>query len=98
MSETSADMSATMVITLARGVRLREDPVRKQTILLSPENAMALDDIAIKIVEAFDGVRSLDAIAEDFAAQFDAPKADILADVLAFAGELSNRRLIEVKP
>lgn len=85
-----------MVVKLPRGVRLRPDPVRGQTVLLAPERAMALDDIAIKIVEALDGVRSLDQIADDFAVEFQAPRDQIALDILAFIQELANRRMLDV--
>lgn len=84
------------VAKLARGVKLREDPVRGQTVLLAPERALALDEIAVSIVRALDGKRSLDEIAEDFSRQFDAPKEAVLADVIAFIREFSNRRLLEL--
>jgi pyrroloquinoline quinone biosynthesis protein D len=96
-------MSATPVITgatiakLARGVRLREDPVRGQTVLLAPERALALDDIAVAVVKALDGERTLDAIAEEFARQFDAPKDQILGDIMSFVEEFSNRRMLELR-
>ncbi|RVN83523.1 pyrroloquinoline quinone biosynthesis protein PqqD, partial [Sinorhizobium meliloti] len=34
-------ISGSSVVKLARGVRLHEDPVRGQTVLLAPERAMA---------------------------------------------------------
>jgi pyrroloquinoline quinone biosynthesis protein D len=89
-------ISGSSVVKLARGVRLREDPVRGQTVLLAPERAMALDDIAVAIVEALDGKRSLDQIADDFAKKFEAPVAQIAEDVKAFAHELANRRMLEI--
>jgi pyrroloquinoline quinone biosynthesis protein D len=85
------------VAKLARGVRLREDPVRGQNVLLAPERALALDEIAVMIVNALDGERSLDAIADSFSAKFGAPKDQILADVIAFVGEFSKRRMLELK-
>lgn len=85
------------VAKLARGVRLREDPVRGQTVLLAPERALALDDIAVMIVNALDGERSLDTIAAEFAEKFEAPKDQILADVIAFVDEFSKRRMLELK-
>jgi len=84
------------VARLARGVRLREDPVRGQTVLLAPERALALDEIAVAIVKALDGDRDLDTIAADFARQFDAPQDQVLADVIAFIREFSDRRLLEI--
>ncbi|MCA1370146.1 pyrroloquinoline quinone biosynthesis peptide chaperone PqqD [Bradyrhizobium sp. BRP14] len=89
-------ISGSSVVKLARGVRLREDPVRGQTVLLAPERAMALDDIAVAIVEALDGERSLDQIADDFAHKFEAPVAQIAEDVKAFVHQLANRRMLEI--
>jgi len=84
------------VAKLARGVKLREDPVRGQTVLLAPERALALDDIAVTIVKALDGVKPLDVIAADFSKLFGAPKDEILTDMIAFIREFSNRRMLEI--
>ena len=94
--ETGVAVIGATVARLARGVRLREDPVRGQTVLLAPERALALDEIAVAIVKALDGTRDLDTIAADFARQFEAPKDQVLADVIAFIGEFSDRRLLEI--
>jgi pyrroloquinoline quinone biosynthesis protein D len=90
-------VTAQTIAKLARGVRLREDPVRGQTVLLAPERALALDNIAVMIVKSLDGERSLDAIAEEFAAKFEAPKEQIIGDVIAFVDEFSKRRMLELK-
>ncbi|MBW9089265.1 pyrroloquinoline quinone biosynthesis peptide chaperone PqqD [Rhizobium wenxiniae] len=98
MSEPSAvAVTAQTVAKLARGVRLREDPVRGQTVLLAPERALALDEIAVMIVNALDGERSLDAIAEEFSVKFEAPKDQVLSDMIAFVDEFSKRRMLELK-
>ncbi len=93
---TGVAVTGATVARLARGVRLREDPVRGQTVLLAPERALALDEIAVAIVKALDGTRDLDTIAADFARQFDAPQDQVLADVIAFIREFSDRRLLEI--
>lgn len=92
----SVKIDGSMVIKLARGVRLHEDPVRKQIVLLAPERALALDEIAVAIVKALDGISSLDDIASDFARDFGAPKEQILADMIDFAQEFANRRMLEI--
>ena len=98
MTEPSAvTVTAQTIAKLARGVRLREDPVRGQTVLLAPERALALDEIAVMIVNALDGVRDLDAIAQEFSVKFEAPKEQILVDVIAFVDEFSKRRMLELK-
>lgn len=84
------------IAKLARGVRLREDAARGQTILLAPERALALDEIAVAIVKALDGVRTLDDIAAGFAQQFEAPKEEILNDVIAFIRDFASRRMLEL--
>ena len=93
---TGVAVTGATVARLARGVRLREDPVRGQTVLLAPERALALDEIAVAIVKALDGTHDLDTIAADFARQFDAPREQVLADVIAFIREFSDRRLLEI--
>lgn len=93
---TGVAVTGATVARLARGVRLREDPVRGQTVLLAPERALALDEIAVAIVKALDGERDLDTIAADFARQFEAPQDQVLADVIGFIREFSDRRLLEI--
>ncbi|MQB44866.1 pyrroloquinoline quinone biosynthesis peptide chaperone PqqD [Rhizobium sp. ICMP 5592] len=97
MSENSAlKIDGQTIAKLARGVRLREDAARGQTILLAPERALALDEIAVAIVQALDGVKTLDDIAAGFALQFEAPKEEILNDVIAFIRDFASRRMLEL--
>lgn len=84
------------IAKLARGVRLREDTARGQMVLLAPERALALDEIAVAIVNALDGVKTLDEIAAGFARQFEAPKDEILKDIIAFIREFASRRMLEL--
>ncbi|MEJ5082039.1 MULTISPECIES: pyrroloquinoline quinone biosynthesis peptide chaperone PqqD [unclassified Ochrobactrum] len=94
---TAVIVSGGTIAKLARGVRLRQDPVRAQNVLLAPERALALDEIAVMIVNALDGERTLDEIAGEFAVKFEAPKDQILSDVIAFVDEFSKRRMLELK-
>jgi pyrroloquinoline quinone biosynthesis protein D len=96
MTPAGPSIEPTTIVKLARGVRLREDNVRKQTVLLAPERAIALDEIAVAIVKALDGVRTLDDIAADFSRQFEAPQEQVLGDILAFVHEFANRRMLEI--
>lgn len=84
------------VVLLARGVRLREDMVRNQTVLLAPERAIALDEIAVAIMKEIDGHRNLDRIADDLSRRFEAPKEQVLRDIIPFIREFINRRTLEV--
>jgi pyrroloquinoline quinone biosynthesis protein D len=97
MSEFSqVTIDAATVLVIPRGVRLRRDPVRDKDVLLAPERAVALDDIAVAIIKSIDGIKSLDQIADAFAVEFGAPKQEILIDITAFAIEFVNRGLLEV--
>lgn len=73
---------------LKPGVKLRDDPVRG-TILLAPERFLQLDEAAYAIVRRIDGTRTLEDIAEDLAAEFDADIAEILSDVQELMRQLS---------
>jgi pyrroloquinoline quinone biosynthesis protein D len=96
MTATAPEISGSSVVRLARGVRLRRDDARGRMVLLAPERAMALDDIAVRIVQALDGERSLDRIAAGFAAEFGVPVARISDDITAFIRQLAARRLLEI--
>ena len=97
MSEEGAPrIDGLTIAKLARGVRLREDAARGQMILLAPERALALDEIAVEIVKALDGVRTLDEIAAEFAQQFGAPKEEILNDMIVFIHDFASRRMLEL--
>ena len=88
-------VTGSLIPRLARGVRLHNDPVRGRKVLLAPERALALDEIAVKIIEALDGDRSIDSISTDLARQFGAPRDRVAADIITFLQELADRRMLE---
>ena len=79
-----------------RGVKLRFDKVRDAWVLLAPEKLFVPDEIAIEILKLIDGFRSIDAIADDLAARFNAPRDVIIADVRAVLDDLSVRGAIQL--
>ncbi|MDF1804325.1 pyrroloquinoline quinone biosynthesis peptide chaperone PqqD [Thalassovita sp.] len=83
---------------LPRGVRLAQDRVRAQTVLLAPEKAVALDMIGEAILTRVNGVDSLDEIVTDLATTFDAPRDQIAADVQRFLQGLRARVFLRVHP
>ena len=54
---------------LARGVRLRWDPVRETQMLLRPEGAVELSPSAAAVLELCSGERSIQAIIDDLEAK-----------------------------
>lgn len=82
---------------LPRGVRLQRDHVREITVLQAPERAMRLDAVGEAILSELDGIRSMASIAAALAARYDAPEAQISADMRDFLTGLIERRMVFVK-
>ncbi len=83
---------------LPRGVRLRHDQVRGAHVLLAPERAFDLDEIAVAVLKLVDGERSVSTIVDELAAAFDADRAMIEADVIAMLDDLSAKRVLDRAP
>ncbi|CAO3445441.1 hypothetical protein [Azospirillum argentinense] len=85
-------------VRLAPGVMLRQDRVRGHWQLLGPERVLILDEVALEVVRAVTApsqtgqppVRVGTAIAA-LAAQFDAPREEIAADVLDLLGDMITK-------
>jgi pyrroloquinoline quinone biosynthesis protein D len=79
----------------APGMRLRQDAARdNRWVVLGPERMFVPDEIALEILRLIDGARSLGAIADDLATRFQAPRAEIAADVTALLDELAAKGVI----
>lgn len=87
---------AVIVPALPRGVRLRFDESRRQWFLLGPERVFEPDETALEILQRVDGVRSVEAIAQDLATTFEADRDEIATDVMAFLRGLANQRMIDL--
>jgi pyrroloquinoline quinone biosynthesis protein D len=88
-------MNAGSIPRLARGMKLREDKARGQWVVLGPERMFVPDAVALEVLRLLDGVRSVDAVADGLAARYDAPRALILADVLALLEDLLARGVVQ---
>lgn len=81
---------------LAPGVVLRQDKTRGVWTLQGPERVLVLDDAALATVRA--GVhppgRTLGAAIDALAAEFDAPRGDLAADVLELVADMRNRGFV----
>lgn len=79
-----------------RGVKFRFDRVRDSWVLLAPEKLFMPDEIAVEILKLIDGARSIDAIIDDLASRFDAPRELIATDVMATLEDLSMRGAVRL--
>lgn len=77
-------------VRLAPGVMLRHDRARDEWMLLAPERVLVLDDTALAVVRTATP-RDAGTVGEAItrlAAEYDAPRADIAADVLEMLNDL----------
>lgn len=90
-------MSNTAAIpAFRRGVRLRFDTVRGAWVLLAPEKLFMPDEIAVEILHLVDGHRSIDAIVDELATRFTAPRDQIATDVFATLDDLAARGAVRL--
>jgi len=82
---------------LPRGVRLHEDHVRAQMVLLAPEKAIELDEIGVAILTRVTGQATFAQIIQDLASTYNAPVDQIEDDVQRFLVQLRARLYIMVQ-
>ena len=85
-----------MTPRFSRGFRLRHDEVRGGWVVLAPERLFMLDDHAADVLRLVDGRRSVDEIVGVLATTYNAPAAEIAADVQAMLQDLSGKGAIEL--
>ena len=83
---------------LAPQVRLRDDPVSGEPVLLYPEGFLQLNATSHEILTRCDGVRTLGEIVALLAEEYDAAPAELAEDVAACLRELQSRNFIIFKP
>lgn len=88
-------LAADDVPRLPRGVKLRFDEVRGKHVLLAPERAFGLDEVAVTVVELVDGQRSVGDIVDILAERYQEAREVIAGDVTAMLDDLLAKRVIE---
>jgi pyrroloquinoline quinone biosynthesis protein D len=78
----------------APGVKFRFDQTRQAWIVLAPERLFMPDEHAAEILKLIDGQRSDEAIIDDLAARFAAPRDTIAADVREMLQDLVDRGVL----
>ena len=72
-------------------VKFRFDPARDRWVVLAPERLLLPDELSVEILRLLDGARGVDAVVDALAAKFDAPRAEIAADVVALLQDLADK-------
>ena len=79
---------------LLRGVKLKNDQVRKTWVLLAPERYLRLNAISVDILQRCDEIATLSAIVDDLAAKYSADRALIERDVRSLLDGLLEKRML----
>lgn len=80
---------------LPKGVKLRHDTVRGTWMLLAPERAFEIDEVAASVLELCDGTRAFADLVAELAVKFAAEPSEISADVQTMLGDLAEKRVLE---
>jgi pyrroloquinoline quinone biosynthesis protein D len=75
-------------------IKLRHDAGRGRWHVLAPERVFEPDPIAVEILKRCDGVITVAAIAEVMAKEYNAPLADIQADIISMLQELADKGVV----
>ena len=93
MSERTV-IGETSVPAFPRGVRLKHDEARSQWVILAPERMFVLDDIGLAIMRRIDGEAAVSAIVDDLAISFQAPREQILGDVIQMLQDFADKGVL----
>jgi pyrroloquinoline quinone biosynthesis protein D len=94
MTGSASSIEGGDVLNFAPHVRFRFDERRKAWIVLAPERLLMPDEQAVAILSLIDGKRDVDAIIDELAGQFDAPRKVIAGDVLTMMQDLVNKKVL----
>jgi len=82
------------VLRFAPHARFRFDEVRQAWIVLAPERLLLPDEQAVEILRLIDGARDVDAIIDELAGRFEAPRDVIAGDVLPMLQDLVDKKVL----
>jgi pyrroloquinoline quinone biosynthesis protein D len=80
---------------LPRHIKLRHDAGRGRWVILGPERVFNPDDTAVSVLQKCDGERQVSQIVELLAAEYNAPAAEISADVIAMLQDLADKGVVK---
>jgi pyrroloquinoline quinone biosynthesis protein D len=94
MNTEAARLDGTAVLCFAPHARFRFDEVRQAWVVLAPERLLLPDEQAVEILRLIDGERDIDAIINELAGRFDAPRDVIAGDVLPMLQDLLDKKVL----
>ena len=94
MTAPACSIEGSTILQFAPHVRFRFDERRKAWIVLAPERLFMPDEQAVEILRLIDGKREIDAIVDELAGRFDAPRDVIAGDVLPMLQDLVDKKVL----
>jgi pyrroloquinoline quinone biosynthesis protein D len=82
------------VLRFAPHTRFRFDEVRQAWIVLAPERLMLPDEQAVEILQLIDGKHTVDAVIDELAGRYDAPRDVIAGDVVKMLQDLVDKKVL----
>jgi pyrroloquinoline quinone biosynthesis protein D len=79
---------------LPKHARLRFDQARDRWIVLAPERVLVPDEIALAVLQACDGVSTVETICQGLAAQYQAPFEEVRRDVIELLQDLADKGIV----
>ena len=91
MTATRLIVDGGTVLRFPPHVKFRFDAARARWVVLAPERLLLPDELSVEILRLLDGARGIDGVVDALAAKFDAPRAEIAADVIALLQDLADK-------
>jgi len=76
-------------------IKMRHDAGRGRWLILAPERVFDPDDTAVAILKLCDGAHSVGDIAGLLAKEYNAPVAEIEADIVAMLQDLADKGVVK---
>jgi pyrroloquinoline quinone biosynthesis protein D len=76
-------------------IKLRHDAGRGRWLILAPERIFEPDDIAVEVLKLCDGKRTVADIADGLAKEYNAPKEEVLTDIIAMLQDLADKGVVK---
>lgn len=87
-------IAVSTVPKLPKHARLRFDQARDRWIVLAPERVLVPDEIALAILQACDGVATVETICAALAAQYQASVDEVRRDVIELLQDLADKGIV----
>jgi pyrroloquinoline quinone biosynthesis protein D len=82
------------VLRFSPHARFRFDEVRQAWIVLAPERLLLPDEQAVEILQLINGERDVDAVIDELARRYEAPREAIASDVAAMLQDLLAKKVL----